>query len=100
MRLTSQQIHNITQVVSGFAGDTAEIYLFGSRLNDQARGGDVDILILMDRRPSRIERGKVKMDLEQVLGLPVDMVIQVRNDEVTPFQAIVHGHATRLEVHA
>ena len=100
MRLTSQQIHNIIQLVSAFAGDMAAAYIFGSRLNEQARGGDVDILILMDRRPSRIERGKVKMELEQVLGLPVDIVIQVRNTEATPFQTIAREHATRLEVQA
>jgi len=100
MRLTTQQIRIITQVVTRIAGDTAEAYLFGSRLNDQARGGDVDILIEMDRRPSRIEQGRVKMELEQMLGLPVDILIQVRNAEPTPFQTIAHAHAARLEVRA
>lgn len=100
MRLTAQQIQIISQVVARFAGETAAVYLFGSRLNDQARGGDVDILIEMDRRPSRIERARVKMELEQMLGLPADILIQVRNTEPTPFQTIAHAHAERLEVHA
>jgi predicted nucleotidyltransferase len=97
MRLTTQQIQIINQVVSRFAGETAAVYLFGSRLNDQVRGGDVDILIEMDQRPSRIERGRVKMELEQKLGLPVDILIKVRNTEPTPFQVIAHAHAVRLE---
>jgi predicted nucleotidyltransferase len=100
MRLTTKQTQIINQVVARFAGETAAVYLFGSRLNDQARGGDVDILIEMDRRPSRIERGRIKMELEQMLGLPVDILIQVRNTEPTPFQIIAHAHAERLEVHA
>lgn len=98
MRLTAPQIQIITQIVSRFDRDRAESYLFGSRLDDQAKGGDVDILIEMDRRPSRIEQGRVKMDLEQALGLPVDILIQVRNTEPTPFQTIVHAQAARLGV--
>ena len=39
------------------------------------------------------------MELEQVLGLPVDILIQVRNTEPTPFQALAQAHAERLEVH-
>jgi predicted nucleotidyltransferase len=100
MRLTTPQIRIITQVVSRFAGDTAEAYLFGSRLDDQAKGGDVDILIEMDWRPSRIELGRMKMELEQVLGLPVDILIHVRNTELSPFQTIAQAHAARLEVQA
>lgn len=97
MRLTKQQIQNITQVISRFAGVTTSIYLFGSRLNDQVRGGDVDILIETDQRLSRIEQGKIKMELEQALGLPVDILFHVRNTEPTPFQTIVRAQAVRLE---
>jgi len=100
MRLTSTQIQAITQMVSRFAGDQAEVYLFGSRLNDQARGGDIDVLIEMDCLPSRIERGKMKMELEQRLGLPVDILIHMRNTERTPFQTIAYARAARLEFRA
>jgi predicted nucleotidyltransferase len=99
MRLTTRQAKIIAQLVSRYAGDTAEIYLFGSRLNDQAKGGDVDILIEMDRRLSRIERGRIIMELEQSLGLPVDILVHVRNTEPTPFLKIAHSHAERLEAH-
>ena len=37
------------------------------------------------------------MELEQALGLPVDISVYVRNTEPTPFQLIAHAHATRLE---
>ena len=35
----------------------AEIYLFGSRLNNNEKGGDIDILILSD---TRIEKSKIR----------------------------------------
>lgn len=41
MRLAAEQIRLIPQTVSRWAGDGANVYLFGSRLNDKAKGGDV-----------------------------------------------------------
>ncbi len=97
MRLTSRQTEIITEVVFRNAGETAAAYLFGSRLNDQARGGDVDILIEMDRQLSWLARARIKMELEQALGLPVDILVRVRNAEPTPFQSIAQAQAVRLE---
>ena len=96
MRLTKEQIRIIAKVVSRIAGDQAETYLFGSRVNDQAKGGDVDMVIEVDQRMSRLDQGRIKMELEQALGLPVDVLVHVRGTELTPFQIIAHAHATRL----
>jgi len=98
MRLTAQQIQIIVQAVSRTSGPTAGTFLFGSRLNDLARGGDVDILIETDRPFSRIDQGRLKMELEQRLGLPVDILIHVRHTQPTPFQAIAQANAVQLEI--
>ena len=45
MRLNDSQIAAIRRVVAEQAGDEAQVRLFGSRLNDQAKGGDVDLLV-------------------------------------------------------
>ena len=45
MRLTEQQIQTIKQVVVMLAGDSAKITLFGSRVDDTKKGGDIDLLI-------------------------------------------------------
>ena len=47
MRITSQVRELINKSVSDLDPD-ADVYLFGSRVNDDARGGDIDILILSD----------------------------------------------------
>ena len=60
MRLTKQQTHAIIQTVSRLAGTGAAVYLFGSRLNDQAKGGDVDLLIESDTPLSIIQRAQIK----------------------------------------
>lgn len=45
MRLNDSQIAAIRRVVAEQAGEEAQVRLFGSRLNDQAKGGDVDLLV-------------------------------------------------------
>ena len=98
MRLTQEQVQLITHTISHWAGDGAHIYLFGSRLDDRAKGGDVDIFVEADASLSLIQRAQIKMELESRLGLPVDIVSQARNVVPTPFQIIARSGATRLEV--
>ena len=45
MRLTPDQIAQIRHIVAEQAGNDARVRLFGSRVDDHARGGDVDLLV-------------------------------------------------------
>lgn len=42
MRLQSKEIQTIIQIAKDIYGETVQVYLFGSRLNDEKRGGDID----------------------------------------------------------
>ena len=48
MRLTKKEADVIRRQVILFDPD-AKIYLFGSRVNDSAIGGDIDILVISDK---------------------------------------------------
>ncbi|MBS4098183.1 MAG: nucleotidyltransferase domain-containing protein [Sulfuricella sp.] len=48
MRLTEQQIQTIRLSTAELAGAQARVRLFGSRLDNAARGGDVDLLVEVD----------------------------------------------------
>lgn len=45
MRLTKQQHTIISTTVSEIFGTNAEVWLFGSRVDDNKHGGDIDLLI-------------------------------------------------------
>lgn len=48
MRLTPEEIENIVKVLKNFLnGCSAELRLFGSRIDDRQRGGDIDLLLLI-----------------------------------------------------
>jgi len=98
VRLTKQQAQMITQTISRLAGAGATVYLFGSRLNDQAKGGDIDLLIESDTPLSLIQRAQIKMELESQLGLPVDIVSKSRGAVATPFQSIAQSRSVQLVV--
>lgn len=45
MRLTNEQIQTIRQLACQVAGSQSRVRLFGSRLDDAAIGGDVDLML-------------------------------------------------------
>lgn len=45
MRLSEQQIERIRELTRLVAGEGARVRVFGSRLDDSARGGDLDLLL-------------------------------------------------------
>ena len=47
MRLTEEQIVAIRQLAVELAGDQVRVRVFGSRLDDTARGGDLDIMLVL-----------------------------------------------------
>lgn len=50
MRLSTQQVQTIVSLVQANLGPDAGVALFGSRLRDCARGGDVDLLAVQRGR--------------------------------------------------
>jgi predicted nucleotidyltransferase len=73
MRLTQKEIDTIKDMVSqNFINPI--IYLFGSRVEDNKKGGDIDLFIISDNSNYKAKL-KVSSKLEYLLNKPVDVVL-------------------------
>lgn len=66
MRLTEAEHASINLAVKGRDPD-ARVYLFGSRVDDRARGGDIDLMVLSGKI-SLSDRLDILVDLHRRLG--------------------------------
>jgi uncharacterized protein len=100
MRLSADQIQAIRDsATSAFGGGTA-VWLFGSRVDDAKKGGDIDLLV---RPPSaaieQIFAKKIKMLalLERLLGeRKIDLVIEQSLD-TRPIVAVAHTTGIQIQ---
>jgi uncharacterized protein len=66
MRLKSEQAVSIRAAVKKH-DPAARIFLFGSRVDDNQRGGDIDLLVL-SQKLTPDDRRAIKLDLYQRIG--------------------------------
>jgi predicted nucleotidyltransferase len=90
MRLQPDQQQAIVDAVRAVTptGTLCDLRLFGSRLNDRARGGDVDLYLEvtgLDSTQSAELRRRLRVRLKEALDLPVDLVLQQREK---PFKLV------------
>ena len=76
MRLTPDQADAVRQRIRSQMGQQSRIWLCGSRVDDQRRGGDVDLYVESESVPSLVDRLLCKGGLADVLALSVDLIVQ------------------------
>jgi predicted nucleotidyltransferase len=99
MRLTPSQIAAIRHAAAELAGDSARVWLFGSRVNDDARGGDVDLLLELDApvaEPAQLSARLAVLVSRAMYGRKVDVLINAPNLLKLPIHAIALAEGTRL----
>jgi predicted nucleotidyltransferase len=97
MRLSATQRQEILSIVRRHAGSDADVLLYGSRTRDEARGGDVDLIVHHARPLDPLEQARVQHLLEEALELPVDVSFAPAGGATTPFQRMVSAQAENLD---
>ena len=93
MRLSPEQIAQIRQSAAESFGPEARVWLFGSRVDDSKRGGDIDLLVQSRALSADTAlQSKIRMLglLEARLGeRKIDIVIEQPGD-VRPIVCVAH----------
>lgn len=93
LRLTPFEIDTIRHAI--YALDPkAKIYLFGSRVDDTKRGGDIDLLVLSKRLQNE-DKSKIRVPLYTALG-EQKIDVMIAKDTKQPFVRVALETAVRL----
>lgn len=82
MRLTDTQRQIIQRIVTDELGPGASVRLFGSRLDDTAHGGDIDLFVELDQpveHPARLSARLSVRIMRAMQGRKVDVLLSAPN---------------------
>ena len=95
MRLEQQQIDSIKRQTAKWAPG-ADAFIFGSRTDPSARGGDIDLLVLADEKLTLGTLRRLRRSiLEEIGEQKLDVVSYTRSAE-HPFKEVALSTARRL----
>jgi len=78
VRLSAEQKKSIVSAAHWYLGQDAGIWLFGSRVDDARRGGDVDLYVETEKECPLLTTLQCKLALEECLDLHVDLLVNDR----------------------
>jgi predicted nucleotidyltransferase len=96
MRLKTEQITMIVEIIQAVTQQATKIWVFGSRLDDEAKGGDVDLLIETPHLLGLLQKAQLKNALERQLNLPVDLLMVQQGQALSPFQQMAFEKSVLL----
>lgn len=88
MRLTDEEVSAIKAAARRVFGESATVRLFGSRVDDFRRGGDIDIYVEAEDVSLQQEIA-FQMQLEDLLGEQrIDVVVHKRGEPLSPIDRV------------
>ena len=99
MRISLDQAALIRQKTLNLAGDSARVWLFGSRARDEARGGEVDLRVEVDEavaEPALLSARLGARVSKSMHGRKVDVLIEAPNLLRLPIHDVAHAEGIRL----
>jgi predicted nucleotidyltransferase len=94
MRLSSQEVTVLKNTLRAMS-ESAQLYLFGSRVDDNKRGGDID-LIVVDKKLTQKDLRKLRINFCQVFGEQKIDILLDDGSFADPFHQIARQSAIKL----
>lgn len=99
MRLSALERTVVLEAARRHFGELAEVWVFGSRARDDARGGDIDLLVEL---PKPVDSPlclalAFEADIQSELDDPkVDVLVHAVGDEASPIYSLARRSGVRL----
>ena len=93
MRITNEQKEKLKKAVTDTIGSEAKLRLFGSRIDDNAKGGDIDILVTTEKKIEHPASIMAKIAAKAMLvmdGQKIDVLLEAPNLDHLPIHQIAH----------
>lgn len=98
MRLTNYEIESILSSAGRHFGSEVQVFLFGSRIDDSARGGDIDLFIKAE--PERLNsRNRIAFITDLIMKVGerrIDVVLYNEKWKAEHFFKIIEKTAVKL----
>lgn len=105
MRLTPGEIKHLINAAAEFIGENpAELRLFGSRVDDRQKGGDIDLLWLVFdiaiKNQLNAQKHVILARMKELLGdQKIDLKIAEINEvDIDPFLKIIYPKSLTLKI--
>ncbi len=84
MRLSKREIEAILQVAEDIYGTDVKVYLFGSRVDDSRRGGDIDLLVrTTSAKKGILDRVRMASRIKSLIGdQKIDIIGDYEDNQV------------------
>lgn len=99
MRLNEVYRTVIKESLIKYFGKDSKFYLFGSRVDDNKRGGDIDLYIETDLDSKKSSDAKIKAYIDMIKKLgeqKIDFVVHINGTEFTPIEKIARETGIEL----
>lgn len=98
MRLTTRERTIIVQTIAATFGQEAKLWLFGSRVDDNKRGGDIDLYVETTESSQMLQkRMAVMATLQMQLGdQKIDLLVRSLTEEEKSIHRIAKQTGVRL----
>ena len=95
MRLTPVQIDTIKNILSRY-DPQGQVILFGSRTQDQLKGGDIDLFMQTSQPISLKQQMQANWELEVALDTRVDLLLCNPGESEEPIHTIAKRQGVRI----